>query len=131
MGELIDQMNGQMAELPQTVQYWVNWMLFIFFASVFFVWTKKAARYALLAMVLVMPVAMLIVYLSGTVHLIGVAHLLLWGPLFFYLLKVEIKREGFEFKSIYGVWLGLLMATIAVSLVFDIRDIFLVVTGGK
>jgi hypothetical protein len=44
---------------------------------------------------------------------------------------VEIKRPEVRIASIYGVWLVLLLATIVISLVFDFRDVFQVLTGSR
>ncbi len=131
MSELMNEMNAQMEVLPPLVQYWMNWMMLVFVLSIVFVWNRKPARYVLLSFVLTMPVAMLVFYLTATVHLLGIAHLLVWGPLFYYLYSVEIKPQGLAFNSPYSIWLLLLMATIAISLVFDIRDLVLVLLGSK
>ena len=120
-----------MVVLPTWVQVWMNWMMFIFVASIFFVWKHNGARWTLLSFLLSMPVGMLVFYLSNTVHLLGIVHLLLWTPLLVYLLLKEVKSERFNFQSPYGIWVVLLMATITTSLLFDIRDIALVAMGQK
>ncbi len=119
------------AATTPAVQLWMNWMIFIFIISIVFVWKYKAARIVLAAFILTLPMAMLIFNLSKSVHLIGIAHLILWGPLAFYLIKYEIKIPSFNFKSVYGVWVMLLLGTIVISLVFDARDIILVMLGEK
>jgi len=129
--ELMKEANAQMAATPQLVQYWMNWMAVIFFVSILFVKNHKGARYALVAMPLTMLTALGIFYFSRNVHLFGIAHLMFWLPLLIYLVKKEIKGDQFELKSRYGVWVSLLCLTISISLVFDIRDIFLVVIGKK
>ena len=106
-------------------------MLFIFLVSVVFVWKFKAARYVLATFILTMPVGMLVFYFTQNAHLLGIAHLILWAPLLFGLVKYEIKQADFSFASIYGVWLVLLMTTISLSLVFDIRDIAMIALGYK
>lgn len=113
------------------VQMWINWMMFIFLASILFVWKYKAARIVLGAFVLTLPLAILVFNVSKSAHLIGIAHIVVWGPLAFFLIKNELKRPSFSFKSAYGVWMVLLLGTIAVSLVFDVRDIVLVMLGQK
>jgi hypothetical protein len=131
MSEMLNQLNEQMSVLPQWVQYWMNWMMFIFVLSIVFVWKFKAARYVLLTFVLTMPVGMLIFYLTNNAHLLGITHLILWAPLLIGLMKFEIKREDFQFLSIYGTWLSMLMLTVIISLVFDVRDIAMVALGSK
>jgi len=119
------------AATTPAVQIWMNWMILVFIVSIVFVWKYKAARIVLAAFILTLPIAMLIFNLSKSVHLIGIAHLIIWGPLAFYLIKYEIKSPPFNFKSVYGVWVILLLGTIAISLVFDVRDIILVMLGEK
>jgi hypothetical protein len=109
----------------------MNWMLFIFLVSVAFVWKFKAARYVLITFILTMPVGMLVFYFTQNAHLLAIAHLILWTPLLFVLVKYEIKQDNFSFTSPYGIWLGLLMTTISISLIFDIRDIAMMVLGYK
>ena len=113
------------------VQYWMNWMLLIFASSLFFVWKDKPARVVLAAFILTMPIGFAIWSMTKNVHLLGIAHLLIWLPLLVYLYIKVIKTQEFELKSLYGVWLILLSSTILVSLVFDVRDVFLVLTGTK
>jgi hypothetical protein len=131
MEELMNNMNAQLAVLPGWVQMWMNWMMFIFVASIFFMWRHKGARWTLLSFIISMPVGMLVFHLSNTVHLLGIVHLLLWTPLLAYMLLKEVKSDGFKFQSPYGVWAMLLMTTIMISLLFDIRDIVLVGIGQK
>lgn len=131
MNEMMNQVNEQMAVLPLWIHYWMNWMVFIFLLSVVFVWKFKAARYVLVALILTMPLGMLVFYFTNNAHLLGIAHLILWAPLLFGLIKYEIKRTDFTFTSVYGIWLGLLITTISISLVFDIRDIAMIALGYK
>ena len=72
-----------------------------------------------------------VVLRHSNAHSLGIAHLILWAPLLFALVKYEIKQDDFKFASIYGVWLSLVMITISVSLVFDIRDIAMIGLGYK
>ena len=111
------------------VELWIAWIMIIFLLSVVFVWQRNSARYALGAIALTLPFTTAIFNLTGEIYLIGIAHLLLWGPLAFYLVKNDILDNQTNLKSIYGVWLFLLLSTIAVSLLFDVRDIILVVQG--
>lgn len=113
------------------VQIWMNWMLSVFAATLLFAWKHKAARIILGVFVLTVPIALLVFNLSHSIHLIGIAHILAWGPLAFYLVKFELKSDSFQLKSPYGIWMILLLATIAISLAFDVRDVTLVLLGMK
>jgi len=128
----MDELNAAMqVGTSDIVKVWMNWMLLVFAASLLFVWKHKAARYVLLAFVLTGLVGYVIWKVSGNIHLLGIAHLLLWAPLAIYLYFVEIKSDSFNKRNPYAFWLSLLLVTILISLVFDVRDVFLVLTGVK
>lgn len=119
------------AATSPTVQIWMNWMFVVFATSIAFAWKYNSARIVLVAFILTLPLAILVFNLTNSVHLIGIAHLLIWGPLAVYLVIVDLKSSTFKFASLYGVWIALLLGTIVVSLVFDVRDIILVLLGTK
>ena len=99
--------------------------------SLLFVWKQAAARWVLALTVLTVPLGVMIFVLSGNVHLLGLAHLILWTPLLIYLLKNVGNRSGFNPQSLFGIWVMLLIATIGISLVFDVRDVILVALEQK
>lgn len=119
------------AQAKPLVGMWMNWMMIVMLASVLFVWWHKAARVVLASIFLIMPLAWFVYEQSKNVHLIGIAHLMVWPALAHYLITKEIKSKNFNPKSFYGVWLLLFVATILVSLVFDVRDVILVCMGQK
>jgi len=124
-------MNTQMAILATPIQIWMNWMMLIFSSSILFVWGNPSARWAFATILLSMALAMFVFHLTNTVHLIGIAHIILWLPLLILLYRVDFKSESFKKASPYGVWVILLATTIVVSLIFDVRDIILVSIGQK
>lgn len=128
----MEEMNAAMeAAMTPAVELWVNWMGIISLLSIIFVWKHKPARFVLLSLFLIFPLVFLIFKLTNTVHLVGIAHIVIWGPLAFYLIKHVIRADNFKLKSPYGIWLGLFTLTIAISLVFDVRDVILVMLGLK
>lgn len=132
MIELFQEMSRALeSETSDVVSLWMNWMGLIFVLSILFVWRHVGARLALGAMLLTMPSALAIYAMTGSVHLIGIAHLLFWTPVAFYIITREMRGQAFKLVSPYGIWAALLVATIIISLVFDVRDIFLVLTGVK
>jgi hypothetical protein len=132
MFDLLHEMSGAMETgVSPAVAIWMNWMGLIFFASILFVWKHKAARAAFAVMLLTLPFALLIYSLGASIHLIGIAHLILWAPLAYYLFTSEIRTSTFNVKSAFGIWLVLLTGTILISLIFDVRDIYLVLMGHK
>jgi hypothetical protein len=113
------------------VGIWINWMGLIFLASLIFVYRHVSARFILGTIILTAPLALVIFKKTGSPHLIGVAHILLWLPLGVYLVKTEVLHKTVKLRSAYGVYLVLLLATITISLVFDIRDTLLILLGMK
>lgn len=113
------------------IQMWLFWIMAIFVISILFIWKHKAARFVLAAIVLTLPIALVIFKITKAVHLIGIAHIIVWGPLAFYLIKNEVMGGRFEVKSLYGIWMILLLSTIVISLLFDVRDVALVALGKK
>lgn len=131
----IHDINASMAvETTLLVKIWMNWMALVFFASIFFLWKRKPARLVFGAMLATMAAVLYIWHLTKNVHLFGVAHILIWLPLAAYLWGAVLSRRGRETykqdRNFY-VWIWLLVTTIIVSLIFDVRDIYLVMMDQK
>lgn len=121
----MNEMMTQMTALPPGVRLWTAWMMAVFFFAAFFVRRDAAARVALGSFFLTMAAAMVFFRATGTVKMIAAAHLLVWTPLLVYLIKTRLTCSSFKARSPMGAWLILLTATIAVSLVFDAREVVL------
>jgi uncharacterized membrane protein AbrB (regulator of aidB expression) len=113
------------------VKIWINWMMIIFLLSLLFTYKHVSARFIFISLFLTVPVAVLIFNLTKSPHLIGASHIIIWLPLAIYLIKTEIIGKLEQLKSVYGVYLILLLVTIAISLFFDIRDTTLILLGMK
>lgn len=123
MFDLFKEMIVQFEALPMPVLLWVSWMGFIFALAFFYARERKAAQFAILTFfVFTFLGAGIAFYLMGSIHWIAVVHLIVWPPLLYYLLVHEVRSSGFRPKSTYGLWVILLIATMVVSLLFDIRD---------
>ncbi len=112
------------------VGLWMNWMILVSLIPILFVRKHVPARLALLSLVVIFPIGLVIFNMTQNVHLIGIAHLIVWGPLAVYLYLVCMRGEVKK-KSFYGVWFVLFFTTIVVSLLFDVRDVLLVLTRNK
>jgi len=123
-----------MTETSLPVQIWMMWMGLLFMASLLFIRKHTAARWVFLAMLATMAAVLYIWSLTKNVHLFGVAHLLIWFPLSLVIWNRVISRKvraGFVDNRPFFIWACLLFVTILVSLVFDVRDIYLVMMGTK
>ncbi len=119
------------ASSSPAVMIWLNWMMIIFLSSIFFVWKHKKAWVILAAFLLTLPLALYIFGRTQSVHLIGLAHIVLWIPLVIFLYSSELKSKPLQLKTPYGIYLVLLLATITISLFFDIRDAILILLVGQ
>jgi len=86
------------------------------------IWMKAVLATLLLSM----PLAIYIFGTTQSVPLIGLAHIALWLPLAIFLIIVEIKGKTAQLKTPYGIYIVLLLVTIAISLFFDIRDAIII-----
>ena len=119
------------------VKLWRNWMGVIFYPSILFVWKSWAARFALISFLLTMVFGIGIWMMTKNIHLLGLPHLVLWIPLAVFVFRRVLTHStatsgnysGFLALAHYG-WAALLFATIAISLVFDVRDVALVLFEG-
>ena len=126
LNDMQEMMAAVDAVATPNVAIWMNWMFAIFVLSVVFVWKYKGARVVLTVFILSIPAGVLFFQWTKDPWLLGVVHIVFWLPLAVYLLTVEFKRPEVRTASIYGVWLILLLATIAISLVLDVRDLSLI-----
>jgi uncharacterized membrane protein len=119
------------AVTSDAVKIWMNWMMIIFMTSLFFTYKHVSARFIFISLFVTLAIAILIFNITKSPHLIGASHIIIWLPLAIYLVKKEIIGKTDKFKSVYGCYLILLLATIAISLFFDIRDTTLILLGMK
>ena len=139
-----DLMNAMQSQTTPLVQLWMMWMVLIFLASLLFIRSHPQAQRALLALIGTAFGGYIIWTMSGNVHLLGIIHIILWGPLAIYLwisvLSAKARRHDgvsdisqfytLKYKAFF-FWACLLFGTIIISLLFDVRDILLVMTGQK
>ncbi len=137
---MLDDINAAMeVGTSDAVKVWMNWMSIVFIASLIFVWKYKPARWVLAALIATMIGAVIVWTLTRNIHLLGIVHLIVWLPLAIYLWKSVLSNSAktslAESPSLYDrsffIWICLLFATIVISLIFDVRDIFLVMQGMK
>jgi hypothetical protein len=131
METMMAEMNQQMLLISPGVQLWMNWMMICLGLSVLFAYKYNSARYIMGGFLLTIPAAMVIFYLFGSVHLFGIPHLLIWTPLVWFVYRADIKTNRIKAKSVYGVWLRLAVLTMSISLVFDFRDVVLIILGAN
>lgn len=141
MNKLMDAMLLQTTPL---VKMWMYWMAFIFMLALVFVKNHAQAQRTLLALIGTVFGGYIIWTMTENIHLLGIVHLFIWLPLAVYLWlstlsKTARNHDGkadidqyytIKYKAFF-YWVCLLFGTILASLVFDLRDIMLVMTGQK
>ena len=113
----------QMSLLPRPIQYWMRWLNIVFLTGMAFVFSYAATRWKLAAYVVRFQVAIPIFYLTRDIDMLGAPHVLFWTPLLIYLPLVAAGDPNFNLLSLYGGWSVLLLLTISISVVFDVRAI--------
>ena len=108
------------AALPGWVQAWMNWMMFAFLSAIWFVFSRREARWALLVILLTAVLSALAGYLFGWSRLWSAVHIVVWTPYLLYLIR---RRPSLLSGSGFAVWVNVLLATMIVSLVFDVIDV--------
>ena len=121
MLDLMIEFQQNIEDGPAGVEYWVNFMGAVFMLSIPFSFVRKEARWALLTIVLTLIAMMLAFKYFGYERILGAVHIIVWPPLLIYLIN---RREDWRVKETWsGKWLAVLVATMLVSLVFDITDV--------
>ena len=112
------------AALPPIMKGWLMLLLGAFAASLVFVWKKVEARWALIGLLLAMLAGPAFYSAVGWPMLggaIALSHLVCWTPV---LAVLALKRPFAkrEHGKLYRGWSAVLLAVIAISFVFDVRD---------
>jgi hypothetical protein len=117
---------------PQWVQIWVLWLVVISFAWIPLLFSKATRRIGLIVLLVNTAVTISMNWLYaevGYVRLLGLPHLILWGPLAVYL-WLQIRRRDDIPRALY--WLiVVLAASITVSLAFDTVDVIRYLIGER
>jgi membrane protease YdiL (CAAX protease family) len=113
----------QIALLPRPIQNWMLWLNVVFLVGLLFVSSHEAVRWVIAAYVVCFPVAVPIYIYTRDISMSGVPHILFWTPLLIYLPVDAAEDTNFSLLSLYGVWTVLLLLTIAISVVYDVRAV--------
>ncbi len=122
---------------PQWVQLWIMWMMIVHMAALFFIVRWQNGRVSLGYMESYAIIAALIasfVFMSwlfeqyGYVRLLGLGHIPFWTPLAYYLWT---RLANHPQKSIFGIYLRIVLVTIVISLTFDYIDVVRYLIGER
>jgi hypothetical protein len=110
--------------LPLWVNVWRGWMFVVFTAAVAFVFRKREARWLAGTMIVSIFAYNLVAMASGVGRFPSIAFVVLWTPLALYLLRrlPHLERRS-AFDGIYRGWAAAALATLGVSLAFDVYNV--------
>jgi hypothetical protein len=117
-----------MATEPLWLRSWINVLVAVNLSAVLFVVGRESGRWrvrrepiAILAGFIAAAVLMDWLYGSiGYVRLLGVAHLVCWGPVWFWILS---RRGEYPWRSLFGGYLHVYLLVAGVSLMIDLLDV--------
>jgi len=113
-----------LAQQPDWVVYWVNWMTLIFGVSFVAFLFSRHTRGAALAVFLAYTAGVLMLFWLyaelGYVRLLGLPHVLFWTPLAIYLIW---RLRDRQIPTPLRLLMGVLLATVVISLGFDYTDV--------
>jgi hypothetical protein len=114
-------------EQPFWLQLWIGWIALVNLASLAFL-KRVEARWVLGAFVTSAAVMSVMYAQLGWVRMLGLAHVVVWGPLLVYLLSrwVELPRVG-----AFAVWIRTLFLTNLASLIVDLVDVVRYALGDR
>lgn len=124
-------MQAVKAETPAWVGVWLNFMTLVLVGgSAVFMFNHTLALLVFLSAIASLVAAILLYRRFQNIYVLGVTHIPLWGPLVAYILATNFMGNT-DFSEPYAVWLATATLVMSVSLVFDVRDLFLVLTAGR
>ena len=123
-GATEDAMQAYVRGLPVWVNVWRGWMFVIFTCAIIFVVWKREARWLALTMVVSLFGYNLVAMFSGVGRFPSIAFVLLWSPLAVYLARRYRRLPALRaFDRVYRWWVTAALATLTVSLLFDVYNV--------
>jgi len=118
------ELQAHVETLPLWVNVWRGWMFLVFTAAIVFVFRKREARWLALTMVVSIFAYNVVAMTSGVGRFPSIAFVVLWSPLAVYLARrrAALPRER-TFDRIYAWWVDVALATLVVSLAFDVYNV--------
>ncbi len=108
---------------PIWVIFWLGFMAIVFLLSLPFAFQRKEAMWIAISTLLLAPLIMVGLYHKfGFTRILGLGHILGWAPALFFALRH--KRDWQNCARLGDKYIMLALGTMAVSLLFDITDVF-------
>lgn len=119
------------AETTPAVRAWLNFMtLVLVVVGAMFMFNHTPALLVFLSAIASLFAAIFLFGMFNNIYVLGATHIPLWGPLVAYILATEFAG-GADFSQPYTIWLATASQVMVISLIFDVRDLYLVLTAGR
>ncbi len=120
---LLTPTSEMMEAMPAYVGQWMIWLMVIGISALILSFKKIEARYIAGAYICSILAGFIVGRIVGAENYhygsISLLHVIFWTPAVVAILR---RLKSINFKSFYGVWLILALATMIFSLVYDWRD---------
>jgi len=124
-------MQAVRAQTTPLVRGWLNFMTLVLVAGGgVFMFEHIAALLVFLSAIASLLVSIILFAKFQTIYVLGATHIPLWGPLVAYILATELLG-GADFTQPFVIWMATATFVMIVSLIFDVRDLYLVLTRGR
>lgn len=120
----------QSAAQPLAMTIWLRWLLLINFLPALIFIKQLQARWVLAALIAMLAMNTPLGLMYGFSKVLALPHILVWVPLLIYLAQ-EWRAQRLLPSVLFRTWIGLVMATNLISLVFDVRDGFQFLLGDR
>lgn len=125
-------MDAVRAEAPPLVMVWPNFMtLVLVVGGALFTPNHTTALLVFLSATVSLVVAIILYDKFRNIYVVGVTHIPLWGPLVTYIIVTEFVGGRADFSQPYMIRVATAPLVMIMSLIFDVRDLYLVATAGR
>jgi len=112
-----------MPYLPAYVAIWVGWMVLTGLVTIIWSIRQRAARPLAAAWLGTFAAGPFLPSIIGeanfTYAVMGIVHAVLWTPA---IILTLMRRDRIEWRTRFGIWMTIVLATMIFSLIFDWRD---------
>jgi hypothetical protein len=117
------------AEVSKPVMAWLNYMgALLMIGSAIFAFSQTTALIILVLTVLSGISAFALFQVYPNIYVVGIPQLVFWTPLLGYIYKTEFAAGTADFSQPFIIWLAIASLTMAISILLDLRDLYLVVS---
>ena len=129
---MISMMKAVMTQTSPLVIVWLNFMsVVLVVGGAVFMFSHTLALLVFLSAIASLLIAIVLFRMFQNIYVLGATHIPLWAPLVAYIFFAEFADGTADFSESYTKWLATAALVMLVSLIFDVRDLYLVMAAGR